>query len=109
MSGLARKLKRQKAKNQYQRFSRAWRMEKNYQQQMLAANSGTITEKKLEDGNVQKILQVRGDDPMPLLGRKPNFAAWKKAVDNAQAVEKAKQDSQGKVEVTETDWEEPTV
>jgi hypothetical protein len=108
MSSIARKMKREQAKNQYKRFSRAWRMEKTYQQQMLAENSGTVTEKKLETGDVQKILQVRGEDPMPLLGRRPTFAAWKVAIDNQKAAVEAEKDSQTKVEVKDTEWEETT-
>lgn len=108
MSSIARKMKREQAKNKYRRFSRAWRMEKQYQQEMLAENSGTVIERKLGDGGVQKILQVKGEEDAALLGRRPTFAHWLQAVNNAKAREQAQQDSQGKVEVKETDWEETT-
>ena len=79
-------------KRQYERFCQAWRAEKRFQEFTLAQG-----------------------EPLPQgqnkLGKKPTFKMWLQAVKNKKIAHDVqaqlpKAEGTGKVEVTDTEWEE---
>jgi hypothetical protein len=111
MSNIARRLKRQALRDQYDRFGAAWRHEKRYQSYAVENKMAFVkeTEQKLPDGTRQRLF-VQDDQPdMVLLGRKPTFHNWMKAMENqSDKVVVSEPDAlpqeETKLEVADTEW-----
>lgn len=101
MSGMLRKMRREKLRKQYEHFSKSWQMEKRYQQSTITEDGATVT----RDGG-QDFLKEPNTDPVPLLGKKPTFSMWMTAVKNKRVALAEKLRSIGKIDVDETEWDE---
>jgi hypothetical protein len=86
MSGTNRKLTREAAKKQYERFCEAWRNEKRFQQEKLSMGQS------LPEGSLP-------------LGKRPTFSMWLTAVKNkaAQAPPPAPTETK-QAEVVDPEW-----
>jgi hypothetical protein len=96
MSGLARKMKREKMKQQYSRFAEQWRTEKFYQKYLIEAGTPV-------SGNVI----LHGEDKINKLGRKPTFKMFSEHVARLKLNPTTQEQTPetGKVEVKDTEWD----
>jgi hypothetical protein len=109
--GLNRKMKRAKAKAQYEKFSRAWNDEKRFQKYMVEVQGAQVVDTNAKDESTGKYRQVivnpDGGD-MPVLGRRPTFQMWQAAMQNHTKAQQSIQEEK-KVDVEDLSWEEDTV
>lgn len=104
-----RSLKRSAKKAQYEKFSRAWKDEKRFQKYLIEVQEAPVVyDGKTPDGNPTEYIVSPEGERIPVLGRKPTFAMWNRAVDNQQRMQQSVQDTK-KAEVDDLSWEEDTV
>lgn len=106
MSGLARQMKRQIQKTQYERFKRAWNDEKRFQQYLVDSGKAQIVDKVVGEQKVKVIIAGEDNTETQLLGRKPTFSMWVQSMNNRKQAQAAAPQDDKKVEVEDLSWGE---
>lgn len=100
--GSSRKFKRERQREQYGKFSQAWRDEKRFQQYLVNVQGSKI----VQEDERQVIVDPDGNR-VPILGRKPTFREW--SAENQRRTIQQQIQEKKRVDIDDLSWEEDTV